>query len=527
MQKNSQALSITADPLVGRAVAAIVPNSDKQFDNVLLEKTFVDIGVLAQVQGNNSQVVFGRRGTGKSHLLRILASRSSQGAATTATYVDVRNLGSAQVMADPMKSLTTRAVTIYRDLLGEVQSRLIDLATDPQQPSRIDALESVSELADTIATISINVASRDISAGAESSARRSAMLTGQISHLPSIAGQLSSDRSSTSKYEEHYKEELVESVNFVAISVALSRVMANLHIDKLLLIIDEWSSIPEDIQPYIADFLRRTIVYTPQFIVKFGAVPYRSNFSTTTERAGRIGLEFGGEITRNIDLDENYVFERDPDVASAIFGQLLWVHLAGNLEQPDHLSRTYGVSTDQELVDEMFADSSAYKELLMAAGGVPRDFLTIFSSAYFRSAVARAPAVDVAAVRKAAQASYQIEKLMNLDDQQREMLARITGGLRGAGSANFFLIRSSSLTNRLIESLLDMRVMHLIVPNYFDARSPSGRHAMLMLDYGASLATGLAGVAALQAEGLTRGAAEESLLNVPDLSSLVPEGDDL
>src|SRR5215468_8027568 len=102
--------SIVADPVVGRAVSAIVPNADQQLGSDLLERTFVDIGILAQLEGSNSQILFGRRGTGKSHLLRLLTVRKNLDPATAAVFIDVRKLGSAQLMTDSSKPLIIRTI---------------------------------------------------------------------------------------------------------------------------------------------------------------------------------------------------------------------------------------------------------------------------------------------------------------------------------------------------------------------------------------------------------------------------------
>jgi hypothetical protein len=97
--------SIIADPLVGRAVSSIVPNSDQQFGIGILESTLVDLGILGQLEANNNQILFGRRGTGKSHILRLLTARRNELPGHAAIFIDLRRLGSAQLMANTDKPL--------------------------------------------------------------------------------------------------------------------------------------------------------------------------------------------------------------------------------------------------------------------------------------------------------------------------------------------------------------------------------------------------------------------------------------
>jgi hypothetical protein len=62
------------DPQVGRAISNILARSEKQPDIDVLERTYVDSGVLPQLHNANAQILYGRRGTGKSHVFRVLGA---------------------------------------------------------------------------------------------------------------------------------------------------------------------------------------------------------------------------------------------------------------------------------------------------------------------------------------------------------------------------------------------------------------------------------------------------------------------
>lgn len=520
--------SIVADPIVGRAVSAIVPNSDKQLDPNTLEQTFVDMGIITQLGGSNSQIVFGRRGTGKSHLLRLLSVRQSRQPTEAAVFVDVRSLGSAQLMTDRAKPLTTRVVSVFRDLLGELQSRLLDLSTDPQQPERIDALESVSALAESIAAISTTVNNRDITAETDTSTEQSTGVSATISQMPSLNVGRSSQADKSTKFIERYTEVFIDTLVFSNISMAIGRAIETLGITRLSLAIDEWSSIPEDIQPYVAEFLKRTVFPCSRIAVKIGSLAYRSAFSIQLEGAGRIGLEFGGEITRNVDLDEHFTFERDPALAANTFSELLWQHLAGNMNPKDYLQSQYGVSDARQLRTAIFSDDDAFAELLKAASGVARDFLSIFASAYFRSAIARSNVINASSVRNAAVASFQTEKLLNLDEEQKRTLRTIAQELHRRSADEYFLLDQEFLSNPMIHSLFDMRVIHVVERYYTGVTQLNRPYTLYVLDYGASLAMGLP---VEQPEVRSRqrmpgrDSQEGSRLPVPDLSPVLHLGE--
>ena len=63
------------DSLVAQAVSRIRQRSERQEDLQKLLGTFVDVGILPQLNNQNNQILYGRRGTGKTHVLKVLGSR--------------------------------------------------------------------------------------------------------------------------------------------------------------------------------------------------------------------------------------------------------------------------------------------------------------------------------------------------------------------------------------------------------------------------------------------------------------------
>lgn len=80
------------DSELTKAVASIPQRSEKQTDVQKLVVSFVDVGILPQVNNINSQIIYGRRGTGKTHVMRVLASTLSARDKTAVIYVDARIL---------------------------------------------------------------------------------------------------------------------------------------------------------------------------------------------------------------------------------------------------------------------------------------------------------------------------------------------------------------------------------------------------------------------------------------------------
>jgi len=78
------------------AFLRIAKRAERQDDEVL-QKTFVDFGsVFTALSSVDHQIVFGRRGTGKTHLLTVLR-QTKRASGELAIQIDMRNLGSARV----------------------------------------------------------------------------------------------------------------------------------------------------------------------------------------------------------------------------------------------------------------------------------------------------------------------------------------------------------------------------------------------------------------------------------------------
>jgi hypothetical protein len=132
-----------------KAVSGILQRSERQ-DIEKLTRTFVDVGILPQLANKNHQVFFGRRGTGKTHILKVLESNLRQQDQNTVVYIDSRVLGSTNQFSDPAVPLRRRCLALFRDVLAEMYNGLLAHIIDHPPKDANLALESADSLAATI-----------------------------------------------------------------------------------------------------------------------------------------------------------------------------------------------------------------------------------------------------------------------------------------------------------------------------------------------------------------------------------------
>jgi Cdc6-like AAA superfamily ATPase len=101
------------DPQLLRAVSQILQRSERQEEVSKLIETFVDVGVLPQLENRNNQILYGRRGTGKTHVLRVLGTRLAA-AGHAVLYIDARVLGSTTQFSDANIPMSTRCLAFQR-----------------------------------------------------------------------------------------------------------------------------------------------------------------------------------------------------------------------------------------------------------------------------------------------------------------------------------------------------------------------------------------------------------------------------
>ena len=66
-----------------------------------------------------------------------------------------------------------------------------------------------------------------------------------------------------------------------------------------------------DLQPYLADLVRRSLFPVREITVKIAAIEYRSRFQLRPEAGDYIGIELGADVSTDVNLDDFMVFDND------------------------------------------------------------------------------------------------------------------------------------------------------------------------------------------------------------------------
>jgi hypothetical protein len=455
-------------------------------DPETLSATFVDVGSLfTLLSSQDHQVLYGRRGTGKTHVLKYL-TEINRSAGDMCVYVDMRTIGSSGgLYADHELPIAERGSRLLGDTLSHVYAALQDEVIQASYQSDRDftaAMRNLDVLESSLTDVRVTGEEEqevraEATAGITSSAAAGVALANGV---PGVNAALS--RSSSAQIGAGVRQlrrgPLRHRVHFGSVSQSIGALVDSLP-GRLWVLLDEWSDVPLDLQPLLADLLRRSLMTVNGVTVKIGAIEQRANFMQADGVGGYVGLELGADIAADLDLDDFMVFGNDASKARQFFEELMFRHVAVEIE-----SETDRPTSASDFVRRAFTRRDAFDEFVRAAEGVPRDAINIAMTA---AQIANDGLISVPIIRSAARRWYLRDKEKAVESNQDAMALLhwvIDKVIAGRRARAFLLRQDEALTAPLVNALYDARVLHVIKRGISAHDQPGVRFNVYALDYG-------------------------------------------
>jgi hypothetical protein len=459
-----------------------VRRAEKVSDEILA-KTFVDAApLLVQLSARNNQVLYGRRGTGKTHALKYLADRSRESGGYP-IYIDLRTIGSnGSLYGDQERPLSERATQLILDVLEGIESELIQIAVTriDDAPDMQQITLRLDDFSRAIREVIVRdpVSEREVSDAKKTEKGRefdAALQASPTGTQGSFGGKLNSGAEVSTNERTKESGLLKPHLDFGSLQVALDGLVRILGIEVLLLI-DEWSEIPTELQPYLADLLRRTVLPQESIVVKIAAIEHRSTFMKVLDGKTFIGIELGADVTADINLDDFVVYDVDQTRAIDFFKNLIFKHYAVSDKADDR------IQSPDSLISHAFTQITAFQEFVRAVEGVPRDALNL---AALMARIAYGRKIAVEDVRRAAREWYTQDKLSITKNNTRlsAVLNFIIGQVIEQRRTRAFLFQAG-LSQSEIEQLYDARLLHILKKSVAAKDEPGKRYDVYKIDYG-------------------------------------------
>jgi hypothetical protein len=447
-------------------------------DRQTLVQTFVDIGALFTVlSSRDHQVVYGRRGTGKTHALLYLAEQAKKDGAIP-VYVDLRYIGSSGgLYADTGIPIPQRATRLLLDVLGSIHESLLTYAVDAAMDlaavgPALDELASAATEVEVLGEIHVESKQAD---GKEQQDSTSSKFV--LQSKPAVEFGSASALKTSSQFETKVAESGTPRyrVHFGSTSKALAELVKAAKPARLLFVLDEWSAIPLDLQPYLADLIRRAVFPVPGITVKIAAIEQRSNFKIGSH-SDYTGIEIGADASADVDLDDYMVFDNNAERAVQFFQELIFRHYKSEAM----LKPEFGSSDD--LIQAAFTQRNAFEDFVQSAEGVPRDAFNVLSIAAQRNMNDK---ISIPTIRVAARTWFQRDKdgAIRSNPDAQDLLHWIIDEVIAHRRARAFLLKSNT-RHPLIDALFDARLLHVMKRSISGQEEPGVRYDAYKLDYG-------------------------------------------
>jgi len=473
----------TANEALNRLVMRIAIRAD-QLKREVAEQAFVEVrDVTLGLQRMDHQIVYGRRGAGKTHAFRHLGAAVAR-RGDLPVYVDLRTVGSnGGVYGDSSLPLSARGTQLLIDVLEAVHRQLLSAAVEHERFSPLlDHLDAIGEAATEVRVegdVTLKAQS-GVDVSNEVDFGGNAGLTIEPGAVKASGG-LRKGRKTGTKVSQGTSIERtgreVPRILFGRLSRAIRDAADAIEPRRIWILLDEWSAIPLELQPLLADMLRRSMFPCRGVTVKIGAVERRSRFTLPgTDIANYIGIELGADTAGALNLDEYMVWGR-----ATFFSEILYRHL--NAMMLDEFGRQLAIPDSEKLAEILFREN-ALDEFVRASEGVPRDALQIASLAAQQSG---ARPIGVAEIQSAARKFY-------LQDKETGLAANPIAGktwarlqkevVAGRRSRTFLVKRDRERTHVGILDLYDARLIHLLQPGLATSADPGTLYDGYCLDYG-------------------------------------------
>jgi len=416
---------------------------------------------LEKVQNVKNQIIYGRRGTGKTHLLRALQESlvADKNSKFFPVYIDVRSY----------KPLLNDDNPLYYSLIlfKEFSIEFLKCAYEnvaflyglndfePSSAQLISAKKAkiLSYLEKFNATFDGN------------NFKRIGNIEFTVHELKSMAASLNFSLSPELSVNKEGTKEIqttdqqVKYISFVEMSEIMTQFLQTTNADRMFFLIDEWSEIPIQIQPLLAELLKRAFI-TLKISIKIAAIPNRTRLMIDN----RIGLEDGGDIFGH-QLDYRFIYELHPDATKKFFNELLFnqLSLIDNKLFAPFFDKS--ISQPNQSFINIFLANQALREILIASAGIPRDFLSIFINAFthFINRNTSQKHMALTDIRNATVEWYEVDKKKAVESNQnaKVMLGRIIKEIILDKKRCHFLIPEKYETNVTLNDLIDLRIIHL------------------------------------------------------------------
>ncbi|MDC4251939.1 DnaA/Hda family protein [Clostridium perfringens] len=452
---------------------------------------YVGKEIIKSIDNKKYQVIYGRRGTGKTHLLKaykeMLLNNFKQDKIYP-IYIDLRRF--LPVISNVNQNYVESAIIIFMNIVREIVDVLVrdvNFICDINKFNKLffkderkinslkcllkqfqydfdgKAFEKVSEF--DLSTEDVEKLEGNMKIGIGKDSKFESGINGQY------------------QYTEKQNSKNIRYITFSNISKYIPQLLSILEIERIVCILDEWSEVKLDVQVFLSDLIKKAFITNP-FTFKIAAIPNRTILGKMVDRE-YIGLEDGGDIFP-FNLDNRFIYELEQEQTKDFFNDLLYTHLL-NIDKKIGFNILQNYSKGRFI--NLFFANKALREILIASAGIPRDFISLFINSYDKFLINtsnRNKRIGVRDIRLATIDWYKFDKEKQVNDipNCKLLLREIINEIIIKKKKTHFLIPQKYSNNVYLNQLIDFRIIHLRKKGYSHKGNAGVVYDVYSIDYG-------------------------------------------
>lgn len=459
---------------------------------------FVDNRQITQLDTNDWQVLFGRRGTGKTTLLSAFSDYIVQREDAVYTiFIDLREcVPSASGVTRGPETDFELALGYFYEFVKRFSRLLLDEYTDGSDLSALqrlvrhvrgshkgldDLVLDICEIAEYQPVRALPV-ERTVETKASQERKGSSEASAGGGVEANLAGakatangrrKISLENESSSGQTENERFIFEASRRYQPLKRKLEQLLEQIEANRLYILIDEWADlnrIQEDqVQAIFAELLRKTFGGSEKISVKIASIKGATRMNIWNGQGG-IGLEVGADIFEACDLDQVYISDEN---SLTFFKRLLFKRMCkANPALAEFSLKNERDEIILEPPDNFFSyflkDDEAFSDIVKGSGKIPRDFVSLFCYVSHAVNFEIAPAWRRGQVLKII-SEFSIQNkhdIVSTGDEKGQLFYRIVENAKDTGSRVFLVSRKLSEEAReLVNDLYHLRLIHPVTPS--------------------------------------------------------------
>jgi Cdc6-like AAA superfamily ATPase len=468
---------------------------------------FADTVFLDVLKTHHNQIIFGRRGTGKTHLLKRLEEEFLQTFETTRVVPAFIN-GSMlkQKALVTYEAPETNALSLYTEFIKALALRIHKFINTRIPVSLLDRMvggegkaakraraiaQTLSELLEKgdVRFFPTGVVSEEVQNLKQATGKVAGGASLNLSDPRKLGWKLDVEAAGSAEVKRSgvetktVKGEVI--LPFGEVSSKISELLNLIDGATLVVLFDEWSDIDKDLatQPFFADMIKQTLSSITRMHVKLACIPVRTRLSTpvTAEKPIPFGYELGDDITVAVDLDKVVFVENDLAQFVAFYLVLLKRHMGLKLGWVKEMDPKV---FEEVVCSQIFENTGTFSELCQASAGVPRDFLQLFLDTTKEQLSKKSPKIQIIHIRDAAGSLYEEKKTsFGAGSLEITVLDQIYRGIIAKHKTYYFLLTQAQSDLAVVRTLWSERVIHKMPAGHYDD-STNIKYVYHQMDYG-------------------------------------------